>query len=507
LNKAEKIARIATLATVSFLMAIGLYMALAQLRPFWIDEWRLIYNLKFKSAPALWEPLSLTQQFPRVYLELLKAFTSSFDYSYTSLRLPALIIATVSVFLCFSLLKSLLPPGKPTRFLFVMILVSSFTFTDYIVQAKQYEMDILLSLTAIWQLLQLLQISSIGIQSKSRYLLLCISFAIVPFFSYTYPIAAAPIFIIVLAKVALLYKRKNKEKAPELVPTSSGGVGVLPLLISMVSIIIFYRIDVSQLMADKQMIGYWQYKMMNNPFNLLSLSEKCWWLFAEVGAGFVFEILFGIVGIASFFYGLYTAFKNLFQKQLADNDLLLLYCAILLALVIALIIAGKLPVEPKFNAFTVPAISILIITLLNKLLQTTSTRKFATGAVAILYAGVIINIYTTCYALFFDANYARRMNIYRNTEKAIQLAQAEKLPIIINPGVAFPDQITKVYPFLTNITADEVLKTFPSYKVNDSIPVYAINDLADVKEFMAQLPPDITTVLAGDGQEYRVIKR
>ena len=34
-------------------------------KPFWIDEWRIIYNLKTRSVPGLWDTLDFLQQFPR----------------------------------------------------------------------------------------------------------------------------------------------------------------------------------------------------------------------------------------------------------------------------------------------------------------------------------------------------------------------------------------------------------------------------------------------------------
>lgn len=77
-----KITRIITIATLLFLIAWGFISVIFPVRPFWIDEWRIIYNLKFKTAEGLRGPMDFMQQFPRAYLQLIKAFTALFNCSY-----------------------------------------------------------------------------------------------------------------------------------------------------------------------------------------------------------------------------------------------------------------------------------------------------------------------------------------------------------------------------------------------------------------------------------------
>src|SRR5690606_1839450 len=165
--------------------------------PFWNDEWRLIYNIKFKNFAQLWGTLDLLQECPRVYLTLLKIISANFDYSYTALRLPPLIIGMSSIALLFFLHKKLYPQQSLISGLFILILISSQTFTDYLVQVKQYEMDIFLALAALWQLVILLNLATHE-QRWRIYIFLCLSLLIVPYFSYTYPIVAAPFFPIAL---------------------------------------------------------------------------------------------------------------------------------------------------------------------------------------------------------------------------------------------------------------------------------------------------------------------
>lgn len=56
-------------ATLLVFFLYGLLITCFPLLPFWIDEWLLLDNLKFKSQARLWGALEHTQQFPRVYLQ------------------------------------------------------------------------------------------------------------------------------------------------------------------------------------------------------------------------------------------------------------------------------------------------------------------------------------------------------------------------------------------------------------------------------------------------------
>src|ERR1043166_2402331 len=87
--KYDRAVRTVAVVTLCLFVLYGILITCIPILPFWIDEWLLIDNLKFKSPGQLWYHLERTQQFPRVYLEIIKAFSAACDYSYTSLRLPS----------------------------------------------------------------------------------------------------------------------------------------------------------------------------------------------------------------------------------------------------------------------------------------------------------------------------------------------------------------------------------------------------------------------------------
>ena len=499
----EKIIRIATIATLSFMACWGLLQVVAEIRPFWVDEWRIIYNLKFKTAAQLWGPLDFMQQFPRAYITPIKWFTSRFGYSYTALRLPSYLVGLSVIIVCYRLMNRLYSPGHFNRFLFVLVLISCSTFTDYFVEIKQYTMELLLSLVALWQLIELLEMDNAAPLHKGRYQLLCASFLAAPFFSYSYPVAIAPVFIVLLVQSVYI-------------PGNGSTTGIkrnliilkfFPLLLCAISISIFYIIDVSQLLRDKNMHKFWGHLLMDGGFSCRSFFVNFYMLFAEVGSGFVFWYLFGVFGILSFMFGIRSALNS--KYNVTDNTVFIrLYCVGLLLLAIALFAAGKLPLgEPRLNAFTIPAISILLIHFFDFLAARDAKGRFAKILATLFYVGLIGNIYTTFFASFTGSGYTRKMAIYKATEAAITLAEAKNLPIFVTPGVAYPYEKTKNLPYETTIPGDWVLKTFPAYKVADGISVVAIDSLAEASAAMSRLAASTNAVIAGDGISYKIITR
>lgn len=474
----------------------GLAMAVLPVRPFWIDEWRLIWNLKFKTLPELWGPLEYTQQFPRLYLSLLKGITSAAHYSYASLRLPALLVAVYSMVLAWRLMCRLFPDaGDMLRLLFPLIIVSSQVFTDYIVQTKHYEMELFLAILVLWQGVELIQLSRRGIRSRSRYVMLCLSMLLAPPFSYTYPIAIAPLLAIGSYKAFGLLRKGNHRRA---------GLLLLPLLCSLCGISVFYITDVSQLMADEEMHRYWAYRMAS--VGLVESLFRVWYFFAALGAGAVFEVIFGALGITAFGAATIRSRGILRSRSGTLLEWLQMYSVGLVVLVLLLFATGRLPLgEAKFNAFCVPAMSLLIVVFLQWLRMRAVILTCIISVV--LYAGLAGNLVTVFYNAFFAPEYARRMAIYRVTEKAILQAQRRGAPLYVTPDVAWPDEIVHVVPHLKNMTADAVLKTWPAYDMQQALPVTAVRDTAEGRHLALSRGSGAREAMVGDGLRYEVLRK
>ncbi len=509
--KNEKLIATVTIGAVIYLFCFGVAQTFFPVRPFWNDEWRLIFNIKFKNYAGLWGTLDLLQECPRTYLSCVKKISSLFDYSYTSLRLPALCIGAASVFLVFHLKNLLFPNRHTDGSLFVLILLSSQTFTDYLVQVKQYEMDIFLSLTAIWQLLVLDDLLKGRQVGWAKYGLLCATFAVVPFFSYVYPIAAAPITIIMVMGIMNM---RRADISPAYRMRRILMVS-LPAVLGVVATYAFYRLDVVHLMADKKM--YMSYRhtlgMMDGETRFWS---HVWNLFALVGSGLLFEIVFGILGIAAFFNALT---KQTNRGNTATRErLMTTYGVLLLFITIGLLFSGKvMGGMARLTVFTVPSISFLIVVFLRSARTGGRWQKFGFGVRVLLFAALFGNILTTCINSFIYPEYADRIMTYHKTGEALQKARLGKEPILYTDGVR-GDRLSPIADtpgrIATNtidsmqratdcrMSTEVMLKTHPEYKVWDTIPTYYIPDTKWATKYVDQLPPAYRKAMVCDGMNY-----
>jgi len=506
----HKATRIAVILSVVYLLVFGIVMACFPVRPFWNDEWRLIYNIKFRSVTQLWGKLDLLQECPRVYLTLLKWISAAFDYSYMVLRLPPLIVGMGSILFVFHLRKKFYPDNTASSYLFILILISSQTFTDYLVQVKQYEMDIFLCLLALWQLSVLLDFSFSGRIKTSTYLLLCLGFLLVPYLSYTYPINVAPMFPVVF--LSAMAGRKNN-------PGAQRGIAarmILPLLLVAVSIAVFYAIDVKHVMADQHMYHSYQKAYYNN--HKETFAEDFWNLFALVGSGFLFELIFGILGIAAFLYAIYRLAKKDYRTYVYI-DYLHCYAVILIFLVLLLFATGKLiGGVARLTAYTVPSIAMLIIALLGDLGDKYGYRKPAAAIIAVLFIALFGNIVSSCINTFTYSEYKSRIATFRQTQKALTRARLDHIPFMVTdgvcgdpwnldtpkPGVIQTHTITpRQIEGADTLCAEVIAKVNPGYKVWDSVVFYYMPDTKWINVYVGQVPKEYKAVIAGDGIHYK----
>jgi hypothetical protein len=498
-----RILRIFTICVLSLMTCWGLAQVFVIIKPFRGDEWRLIYNIKFKSPAALWGALEYTQQFPRVYLQVMKAVMSWLGYSYISLRLPSLCIGIIAMLCSYRVMNKIFNPHSITRFFFVFLIVSSATFLDYYVQVKQYTMEMLLSVVAIWQMTEIIDIGFGRSPRKWMYLVLCISFFAAPFFSYTYPIAAAPVFMVGFLQLFIFSKGDISTKQKLLLTVRQW----VPLLSCAVGILVFYVIDVSKLMADPEMHGYWNYRMITGGSGFIFVAGKLWDFFAQLGTGVIFEIIIGIISACAFFYGVVAWLKKQRKTVVETIDLLRLYSIFVVVLTICLFFAAKIPIEPKFNVYTAPSTAILIIGLMDAVLAQARFRKWAVIIIAGMYLQLTGNLVVTSINQFTGPEYAKMVMIYKATEKAIKEAQRSKLPIMVTSGVAYPDAIANFLPNMAPIPAASVLKCFPAYDNAQNLPVYTLNDMSDIRNEAKNMPSSVLFVMAGDGMTYQIVKR
>jgi len=344
-----------------------------------------------------------------------------------------------------------------------MIYVSFSTSIHYFVQLKQYTMEMALSLVGIWQLLELVSMETTK-PSRQRFLLLCISFAACPFFSYTYPIVIAPVYLL------LAFRSAASRQLP-------AGVWA-PLLTGIASIAVCYQIDIRHVLADKGMQDFWQELIMKT-FSFRTFLTNTYMMFCNLGSGDLFGNIFGSLGVAAFLYGSYRSVKTVLAAS-NERDLLLQYSSLLICLVFGLFVAGKLPLGTfRLNSFVVPAVGILIINLLLQLCADKRWKPVSIGMSLILFLASTGNVYVTI-AELGGAEHAKKLRIYRACDRAILQARKQKLPVFVTSGIA--------YPFDDRWPGDWILRTQPRYKVHEPLSVYPISAADSFKQHLPSLP-------------------
>jgi hypothetical protein len=285
-----------------------------------------------------------------------------------------------------------------------------------------------------------------------------------------------------------------------------------------ISTVIFYLIDVKNVMADERMYqSYIEMSGGREPF-----IADFWKLFALVGSGLVFEIVFGILGLASFFYAVYRLAQARI-KVLTFRNYLELYAVFLIFLVLFFLFTNKIHGGvARLTAFSVPTIAILIVFFLEDLKAKYSYTRVANIVAGILFLGLFGNIISTCINSFTYPEYSTRIKTYWSTSVALKQARLEGIPIMTTnevdgrqvdvdpsaPGKISTNNITpEIIAGKGGVGAEVIIKVYPEYKVWDTIPIYLIPDAKWVEEYVKQLPDKYTSAVVGDGLTYKKIHR
>jgi hypothetical protein len=318
------------------------------------------------------------------------------------------------------------------RYLFVLLFVSFHTAIRYFVQTKQYTMEMLLMAAGLWQLIIFHRFFQGG-SNKVHYSLACFIFGVAPFFSYTYPVVAAPIVGSLLIEAGMNLKGGVSQKLFKL---------LLPVFIFTVAIGVVYKVDVQHVLADKGMKDYWKSNLsqgsVKDLFNVYDM-------ISHLGSGMVFEILFTLFILLGIGRQIQPWSRNWRSLNLfRDERYVYSYALQLMLVAITLYLAGKLPMgEYRLNAFLTLALSLLLIQGLQVIAARAALWQKAGLVLTIgIWAPSIGNIvisYLDIYQGTDVANYD--IGIYRNVSAAIEEAHKTNLPVF---GALNPEDATKV---------------------------------------------------------------
>lgn len=460
-------AKIVAYTTLVFFIAVGLFFSLSAVKPFWLDEWFIIHNIKFRSTQDLWGRLDFMQQFPRLYLQLVRQFVLMFDFSYTSLRLPSFIIHVAGVLLSFKLARKIYRQNIMAALLWCLLYVSFTTSIHYYVQVKQYTMEMLAALIAIWQLKTMLDMQSKRLPVV-QLALLYVSMALTTFFSYTYPVIALTLFVVVIYRIMTMHKAM-----PRYVIVNS----LVLLMVNAIAITVFYLTDVKQVLADAGMQNYWQDSLMQQSFSAGSFFGNIYKLFAHVGSGGLFEVVFAILGITGFVAGWVRIRKNIASNNIAD--VLTAYATLAVTCIIAMYAAGKLPLGiHRLNAFATPVLALLVVALLLRFLS--KFDKIVKPVLLVLLLAASGNVFSSFISDWNNVESIKERSIYNNVTEAIHKAQQQDLPILVHRNICYPHDVH------AEVTGAWVLPTYPAYDRQKKLPVFSVENREELQALMLQ---------------------
>jgi hypothetical protein len=220
-------------------------------------------------------------------------------------------------------------------------------------------------------------------------------------------------------------------------------------------------------------------------------------MFSNLGSGDLFGNILGVLGVAAFLYSTYKTARTMLSAN-DEKGLLVQYSCLLLWTVLALFIAGKLPLGTfRLNSFVVPAVGLMLMHMLQQLKEDGRWRLAAITISLVIFLGAIGNVYVTMGELGGD-EHAKKLRIYQACDRAILIARQKKLVVFVTSGIA--------YPFDDRWPGDWILKTHPRYKTYEPLQVYALPGVGGVEAFIQRTSPATKEAMVLDGDSLRIIR-
>jgi hypothetical protein len=228
-------------------------ISIIRMKPFWLDEWFIIYNLKFREIGSyFFGRLAWNQGFPRAYLAFIKSFSQVFSYNYLSLIVIPFIVQLLCIVFFWKVAENIIFRGEKLKgYMIVLVFLSYQTTIIYFTQVKPYSMEMFCTLLALWQFrvfngyFKTSQISDFHVWTATGV------FLVAPFLSHTYPIIATPLILGLI--ITFIFAGGNTSRAKILVP----------LVFFTGAVITVYYIDIKSTVYSQTSTGYWDIYMVS----------------------------------------------------------------------------------------------------------------------------------------------------------------------------------------------------------------------------------------------------
>ena len=437
-----------------------------------------LYNIKFRNYAALFDNLYYAQQFPRVYLCIVKFLSEIFNYNYFAIRILPFLFQVINIFLVYFLIsKIVFPKNKLKALLFVLLFLSFHTTLFYFSQLKHYTMDIFFTLISTWYFYELSSYYE-RITTKSLvYISMLLCIFIGPFFSYTFPIVIAPLMIGFFITFLLEYNNKIFSiKA------------LLPIILFIISLCLNYYTDLQFVLHDKGQYHNFDMFVMN--YSSVGLIWKgllnIIWLFTSI---FFFDkyyspsflyllyiikilvLIFSLLGFVMIFYNEIVKIKKpgfFGSLSLKKTPGIQIYFLLLFFITMFLYLVRMLPMGThRINYFCFIYISYFFITGVFATIKKFNRAKYVLLPVIIFAAAFPAIESNICELKNTNLNFDQK--IYSNVGHAINIAQFYSLPIMVSYNEFYPASIMEGQENL-------MIKAHHEYKPEYSVPVFVVKN-------------------------------
>lgn len=499
-SKEYKFFRALTL-TIATLSILSQFYSLVLQKAFWLDEWFILYNLKFRTFSESFGPLFYIQQFPRTYLVFLKLITKYFNYDYFAIRfIPTFIQLLNLALIYFVVSKNIYSRIRIKRYIFFLLFLSYHSTLFYFTQIKQYSMEIFFVILCFVCFDYLITKLARTERVRWKNAFVFVVFLTGPLMSYSFPIVAAPaLFLVTLKTLTSSDKLKLKK------------TGILVGISFFIGLTLSWFTDLRFVLSDKQQYGnfssnVFDYSSANSLWegvkNIVWLPSSIFFFNKNyplyiVSIFYVFKIIVLLVVLLGVFLNiknLYPIWKfsvihkksKLTNLQWLESYLFLILCATLFLYILKLLPLGV----HRLNYFCVLPLSYFLIKGTFAIVDRRGYQYKLMLWVTIFVASFPA-VRSSLNELAND-NLNFSQEIYNNVGNAIEVAEELNLPITVIENEFFPHSIMSKSEIL-------MIKSHHLYKPGKSPEVFILKQfnragkpsLLVKKESFAILPKEM----------------
>lgn len=466
-------------------------------KAFWLDEWFIIFNIKYRSFLGLFGPLDYIQEFPRAYLALVRQFVVFLNYSMYSYKIIPYVVQVVNLVLLIAVLKKLLYKNEWFKQFSVYIMFSYNLITVfYFTKVKQYTMDMCFTLLAFLQFHYILK-NAKNMKCSKEYAVILLVIFFGPLLTYGYEICVVPSLVLLV----ILFIDSIRKK-------QTNYLFLIPLLVFAVSLGIVYQINLKYMFSNGPQQGafYKYFIHYDNPVVFIkqimfSFDKFLCSLFCMpgnisskyiMGGLALLRYVFGLLTVTGIIYSLIRMGRAFYHKEdiftLAESsgNSYRFYFVVCFLSVFFLYCIGKLPVgEARLDYYAFLMLAYFVVAGAHVLYSWRSPlMRFLVGCyvvVSVMYFGVFYLELQYKELKFQSSGFDQ--GIYSNIGRA--LARANEI-----------DATLVVLKDTSPVLHDLLIKAHPNYLVTKQLKIVVVDNVDAIRK-MTDIAPGSKLMFIG----------